>query len=83
MAFAAFQLHGIFIGTTRAREMRNASVVSVRVFFVLSLLLIELWQLTGLWMAFITFVVLRAVCLGWYLPALRRSIVADSPTARD
>jgi Na+-driven multidrug efflux pump len=28
LAFAAFQLDGIFIGTTRTREMRNASVVS-------------------------------------------------------
>lgn len=83
LAFAAFQLDGIFIGTTRTREMRNASVVSALVFFVLSLLLIDLWQLAGLWMAFIVFVVLRALCLGWYLPALRRSIVADSSTARD
>jgi MATE family multidrug resistance protein len=83
LAFAAFQLDGIFIGTTRTGEMRNASVVSALVFFVLSLLLIDLWQLAGLWIAFIVFVVLRALCLGWYLPALRRSIVADSSTALD
>jgi multidrug resistance protein, MATE family len=75
LAFAAFQLDGIFIGTTRTREMRNASVASALVFFVLSLILMMQWQLAGLWLAFIMFVVLRALCLAWYLPALRRSIL--------
>lgn len=83
LAFAAFQLDGIFIGATRTQEMRNASVVSALVFFALSLLLINTWQLAGLWIAFIVFVALRAVCLGYYLPALRRSIVSDTLTARD
>lgn len=83
LAFAAFQLDGIFIGTTQTREMRNASVVSALVFFVLSLLLISLWQLAGLWTAFIVFVVLRALCLGWYLPALRRSVVVSTINGRD
>ncbi|MDO9519665.1 MAG: MATE family efflux transporter [Pseudohongiella sp.] len=80
LAFAAFQLDGIFIGTTRTREMRNASVVSALVFFALSLVLIMKWQLTGLWLAFIVFVGLRALCLGWYLPALRRSILSCRET---
>ncbi|MDO9475784.1 MAG: MATE family efflux transporter [Pseudohongiella sp.] len=74
LAFAAFQLDGIFIGTTRTREMRNASVVSALVFFMLSLVLMLQWQLAGLWLAFIGFVILRAICLVWYFPALRRSI---------
>ncbi|MDP2380278.1 MAG: MATE family efflux transporter, partial [Pseudohongiella sp.] len=74
LAFAAFQLDGIFIGTTRTREMRNASVVSALVFFILSLVLMLQWQLAGLWLAFIGFVILRAICLVWYFPALRRSI---------
>lgn len=74
VAFAAFQLDGIFIGTTRTREMRNASVVSASAFFLLSLPLIEHWELTGLWLAFIAFVLMRAACLAWYYPALRRSI---------
>lgn len=83
LAFAAFQLDGIFIGTTRTRDMRNASVASALVFFALSLLLIAQWQLAGLWIAFITFVALRALCLGWYLPALRQSIAGKTITARD
>lgn len=74
LAFAAFQLDGIFIGTTRTREMRNASVVSAGLFFVLSTWLVQALGLAGLWTAFIVFVLLRALCLLWYLPRLRRSL---------
>lgn len=74
LAFAAFQLDGIFVGTTRTREMRNASIVSAVVFFALSVVLSAQWQLAGLWVSFVVFVALRAVCLGWYLPALRKTI---------
>lgn len=83
LAFAAFQLDGIFIGTTRTREMRNASIVSALAFFVVSLPMMSYWQLTGLWLSFILFVTLRAVCLGWYLPALRQSISGAVVIARD
>lgn len=83
LAFAAFQLDGIFIGTTRTREMRNASIVSALAFFVVSLPMMSYWQLTGLWLSFILFVTLRAICLGWYLPALRQSISGAVVIARD
>lgn len=74
VAFAAFQLDGIFIGTTRTREMRNASVVSAGLFFMLSAALVPSLGLTGLWLAFTVFVVLRALCLLWYFPRLRREL---------
>lgn len=83
LAFAAFQLDGIFIGATRTREMRNASVTSAVMFFALSLVLITQWQMAGLWIAFIVFVVLRAVFLGWHLPTLRQSIADNTISARD
>ena len=83
LAFAAFQLDGIFIGATRTRDMRNASVASATLFFVLSVFFIYLWQLQGLWLSFIIFVVLRALCLSIYLPALRRSIICKSSISPD
>jgi len=75
VAFAAFQLDGIFIGTTRTREMRNASLVSAGLFFALSLWTVPAFGIAGLWSAFIAFVVLRAICLLWYLPRLRQSLL--------
>ncbi len=76
LSFAAFQLDGIFIGTTRTRDMRNASVVSLTVF------LAAWWPLTrwagndGLWLAMIIFVIARAVALGMRYPRLRAAIGA-------
>ena len=74
LAFAAFQLDGIFIGATRTREMRNASFVSVAVFLAASAVLIPWAGSQGLWLAFIAYVCARALALGCYYPALRRSI---------
>jgi MATE family multidrug resistance protein len=73
-SFAAFQLDGIFIGATRTRAMRNASIVSLTVFLLICWPLIALAGNHGLWLAFVLYVCARAVALGSYYPALRRSI---------
>lgn len=78
LSFAAFQLDGIFIGATRSREMRNASFYALLVFLALAWLLTPLWGNQGLWLAFIVYVVARAVCLAVYLPAMRRQIEQHS-----
>jgi multidrug resistance protein, MATE family len=75
LSFAAFQLDGIFIGATRTRAMRNASLFSVAVFLPAALVLMPIWGSDGLWIAFIGYVSARAVGLGYYYPALRRSVV--------
>ena len=74
VSFAAFQLDGIFIGATRTRAMRNASVLSCLAFIGLSLVLMPRWQNLGLWSAFVFYVAVRAVALGAGYPALRRGI---------
>lgn len=67
LAFAAFQLDGIFIGATRSRPLRNAGVLSLAIFLLLAWWWAGAYGNTGLWCAFIGFVVARAVCLGFYL----------------
>jgi MATE family multidrug resistance protein len=74
LAVVAFQLDGVFIGTTRTREMRNAAIVGTVIFLPLSVLMTGLAANHGLWLAFVIYVCLRAICLLVYLPALRRSI---------
>jgi MATE family multidrug resistance protein len=79
VAFAAFQLDGVFIGATRTHDMRNASILALLVF------LAAWWPLAGrlgnagLWTAFVVYVIARAVTLGARFPALRASI----PNERD
>lgn len=74
VSFAAFQLDGVFIGATRSREMRNASLMSLLVFLVLAWLLTPLLGNHGLWLAFIVYVIARAIALGFYLPRIRAAI---------
>lgn len=74
LSFAAFQLDGIFIGATRTREMRNASLVSVIVFMLTWWWLTPLFGNQGLWCAFVIYVCARAIALAVYYPGLVRDI---------
>lgn len=68
---AGFQLDGIFIGATRAREMRDAMMISTAIFLPVSLWLGSLYGNHGLWAAFSLYFVLRAVTLAWHYPKLK------------
>lgn len=74
LSVGAFQLDGIFIGATRTRAMRNASAASAAGFLLLAWWLVPLWQNAGLWIAFVSYVLLRALCLLVAYPALRRTL---------
>ena len=71
----AFQLDGVFIGAMRTRDMRNASIASTGLFVPCAWLLTAWADNHGLWLAFIAFVVARALALGACYPALRRTLV--------
>jgi MATE family multidrug resistance protein len=74
LSCVAFQLDGIFIGATRTRDMRNASIASASAFVAAAWLLAARHGNRGLWAAFVSFVVARALALLLRYPALRRSI---------
>ncbi len=65
-SFPAFQLDGVFIGTSRTKEMRDASILSVIVFMLAVWALSESLGLAGLWWAMVVFVVARALSLWIY-----------------
>ena len=69
-AFAAFQLDGLFIGASYGAAMRNCSVISALFFFVCWYAWFNRFDNDGLWGAFILYVVMRAVALGFYMPVL-------------
>lgn len=71
-AFPAFQLDGVFIGTTRTRAMRNASAWSLVGFLLVCWPLTHWWGNSGLWWSFVIYVLMRAISLGLYYPRLRR-----------
>jgi multidrug resistance protein, MATE family len=74
VSVAAFQLDGIFIGATHTRDMRNAALLSTGVFVAAAWALTAWAGVYGLWLAFILFVIVRALALAAHFPALRASI---------
>ena len=73
-SFAAFQLDGIFIGASFARQMRDAAALSIVVYFIAWWALSDQHGIQGLWGAMIIYVVARAVALLLFYPSLWRSV---------
>ncbi len=70
----SFQLDGIFIGTTRTREMRNGMLISLAVYLLAVELLLPLWGNHGLWLSLLIFLAARALTLGVFYPRIERSL---------
>ena len=60
-----FLLDGLFIGTTRTREMRNGMVLSILA-YLLIWVVTEDWGNHGLWLSMMGFMVVRSLTLGYY-----------------
>jgi MATE family multidrug resistance protein len=65
-----FQLDGIFIGATRAQELRDSMLVSFLGFLGLAVVLEARFGDNGLWCAMLVFMALRAITLGIRLPGV-------------
>jgi MATE family multidrug resistance protein len=76
VSVGGFQLDGVFIGATRARELRDSMLLSLAGFLALALVLAQLMGNNGLWCAFCCFMVLRGVTLGMRLPGIEKGFAA-------
>lgn len=72
ISIAAYMLDGIFIGATRTREMRNATLASVAVYAALVMALVPAFGNHGLWAALMLLNITRGISLLLYYPALER-----------
>ena len=70
----SFQLDGIFIGATRTPEMRNGMLISLGLFLAAGWFLIPRMGNHGLWLAFMVFMVFRAIFLGAWYPRIARNL---------
>jgi len=73
----AYQLDGIFIGATRATEMRNAMLVSVTIYTVSMFTVPGILGNHGLWASMMLFMVARALTLLVLYPRIER-VLAES-----
>lgn len=74
VSFAAFQLDGVFIGMGASRQMRNAAIQAIAVYFAAWWLFASSLGVQGLWSALILYVIARGLTLWRYYPVLRASI---------
>jgi multidrug resistance protein, MATE family len=68
-----FQLDGIFIGATRARDLRDSMLISFLGYLGVAIVLEHWFGNQGLWCAMACFMVLRGVTLGLRLPGIEKS----------
>lgn len=80
VAVWSYLLDGLFIGATRAREMRDAMLLAL-LFSLPVALLVNGWGNHGIWVAFLCFMSLRGLILGgyaWRLARQRAWIAGDA-----
>lgn len=70
IAFATFQLDGIFVGVTDSKAMRNSTVIAFLSMLLSGYLLIGPLANNGLWFALIIFVIVRGLVLLRYYPRI-------------
>ena len=63
----AYWLDGIFFGLTAGSVIRNAALILALIFFPLSWLLYQQWDMTGIWFSVWCLLLLRLIILGGFL----------------
>ena len=66
IASFCYQLDGIFVGASQTKEMRNAMVISVLCFVVISFYLSRSIGNHGIWLSLLLFMILRSLTLKFY-----------------
>lgn len=74
VGIAAWMLDGIFIGATRAGDMRNMMAISLVVYVVAALLLVPAYGNHGLWAALLISFVARGLTLGARYPRVEAQV---------
>jgi len=72
LASFCYQLDGIFIGASQTQEMRNAMIVSVLSFIVISIYFTRYFGNHGLWFSLALFMILRGLTLQFYFKKILR-----------
>ena len=66
IASICYQLDGIFIGASQTKEIRNAMIISVASFIVISINLTKYLGNHGLWLSLLLFMILRSLTLNYF-----------------
>jgi MATE family multidrug resistance protein len=81
VAVWSFLLDGVYIGATRAQELRDSMLISLIGYLGLAIVLTARFGNHGLWCAMLAFMALRAITLALRLPAVERNsfVIVEDP----
>lgn len=74
LGVTAWQLDGLFLGTTQGKALRTAGVISAVVYLATDMMLRPALGNAGVWAAFLAMYIYRAAALGWFVPQLFRGL---------
>ncbi len=66
IASICYQFDGIFIGASQTVEMRNGMIISVILFILASLFLVNNFGNHGLWLSLLFFMIIRSITLNYF-----------------
>ena len=72
IASFCYQLDGIFIGASQTQEMRNAMMVAVASFIIVSIYLTKYFENHGLWLSLLLFMLFRSLTLKYFFNKILR-----------
>lgn len=74
VSVACYLLDGIFIGSTRTQEMRNAMIASLAAFLIAWYFFHPWWGNHGLWLSLEIYFIARGVTLAFYFPKIKHTV---------
>jgi MATE family multidrug resistance protein len=74
----SWMLDGIFIGATQTKDMRNMMAISLLIYGIAVISLVPLFDLFGLWAAFLISLIARGITLGLRYPNLEKQMLEES-----
>ena len=74
IASFCYQLDGIFIGASQTKEMRNAMIISVASFILISIYLTKHFGNHGLWLSLLIFMILRSLSLNYFFNKILKKL---------
>ena len=70
IASFCYQFDGIFIGASQTKEIRNCMIISVILYILFSIYLIDNLDNHGLWLSLLFFMIIRSLTLNFYFPKI-------------
>ncbi len=72
VASFCYQLDGIFVGASQTKEIRNAMIISVLLFLLISFYLSRIFENHGIWASLLLFMVFRSLTLKMFFKNILR-----------